>query len=213
MVFGFFTKTKSQSAAEDTFEDAYRRSTSPRSAASPPPQSPLPIREEGQAEILDGADTGTSANPVLEPSRLKPLIKSIPPKILHEFTIAQLSTASPEVLQHLCSFYSSLTPPPRLHCVRCHKNFFEVENTDRSCLVPHDDESAEVEHVGTSKSKVSGSIGTTYETIWGCCGNVTEVCHLNYILLISENNAHGTGRRCSRPSRWLVLRRLPHDGH
>ena len=59
------------------------------------------------------------------------------------------------------------------HCVRCHKDFTDVENTDRSCLVPHDDESAEVERVGRSR-KVGAAEGPVYETLWGCCGKTVE---------------------------------------
>lgn len=54
-----------------------------------------------------------------------------------------------------------------------------MENTDRSCLVPHDDESAEVERVGVTprsqkKGKVTGGFGSEYETLWGCCEKVVE---------------------------------------
>jgi len=74
--------------------------------------------------------------------------------------------------------------------MRCHKDFVEVENDDRSCLVPHDDESAEVERVGINlnlsfvggdgkggkrrgKGRTGGE-GSTFETLWGCCGKVVE---------------------------------------
>ncbi|KAJ7166890.1 hypothetical protein C8R46DRAFT_1095541, partial [Mycena filopes] len=79
------------------------------------------------------------------------------------YTLAHLSTASPQTLTYLSSFFSALEVPPTLHCVRCHKGYFDVENTDpdRSCLVGHDDDSAEVERVGK---------GAGYETLFGCCG-------------------------------------------
>jgi len=54
-----------------------------------------------------------------------------------------------------------------LHCVRCHRGFFELENTDRSCTVAHDDDSAIVERVRTG-------LGTEFETMWGCCGKTVE---------------------------------------
>jgi len=57
--------------------------------------------------------------------------------------------------------------------VRCHKSFFEVENTDRSCLVPHDDDSAEVERISLSKAK-DLNLASEYETLWGCCGRTVE---------------------------------------
>ncbi|KAG7097497.1 hypothetical protein E1B28_004839 [Marasmius oreades] len=126
---------------------------------------------------------------ITDPSALYELISSVPAKTLHEYTLTHLIPPSAEskrgtqqpvlahihapssiTLTHLTSFFSSLTPPPRLHCVRCHKFYYDVENTNRSCLVAHDDESAEVERVGVGK----GDSGTQYETLWGCCGKTVE---------------------------------------
>ncbi|KAF9463093.1 hypothetical protein BDZ94DRAFT_1260040 [Collybia nuda] len=108
------------------------------------------------------------------PVDLHSLILSIPPQTLHTYAVKHLAPPNqpdPETLTHLTTFFRELEPPPRLHCLRCHKSFFDVENTDRSCLVPHDDDSAEVERVGVaSKSKGAGS----YETLWGCCGRTVE---------------------------------------
>jgi hypothetical protein len=116
---------------------------------------------------------------ITDPAALHSLISSVPPKTLHEYTLKHLipptrssSTIHPPsslTLTHLTSFFSSLTPPPKLHCVRCHKFYFDVENGDRSCLVPHDDDSAEVERVGSSKMA-----DTAYQTLWGCCGKTVE---------------------------------------
>lgn len=79
---------------------------------------------------------------------------------------------SPETLTTLTQFFRTLTPPPQLHCVRCHKGYFELENTDTSCRVPHDDDSTIVERVGlTLGSKAETA---TYETLWGCCGRTVE---------------------------------------
>ena len=79
-------------------------------------------------------------------------------------------------LPTLAALFAELAPPPRLHCVRCHKDYVEVENDDRSCLVAHDDESAEVERVGTAKraGRVPGTVRATFETLWGCCGKIVE---------------------------------------
>ncbi|CCL98263.1 uncharacterized protein FIBRA_00257 [Fibroporia radiculosa] len=104
-------------------------------------------------------------------------ISSIPAKVVHSYIISQVPRASEDILSALANFFSELSPPPRLHCVRCHKDYTEVDNDDRSCLVPHDDESAEVERVGRNANRggrSAGDPGTTYETIWGCCGKVTE---------------------------------------
>ncbi|KAJ7707670.1 hypothetical protein B0H17DRAFT_526459 [Mycena rosella] len=55
--------------------------------------------------------------------------------------------------------------PPTLHCVPLPQRLFDVENNDRSCLIGHDDDSAEVERVGK---------GAGYETLWGCCGKTVD---------------------------------------
>ncbi|ESK85343.1 hypothetical protein Moror_5970 [Moniliophthora roreri MCA 2997] len=144
-----------------------------------PPDTPSP-----PAHPLD-ADLGLISNP----AALYELISSVPAKTLHEYTLNHLipppadskraaqfkhpiHTPSSITLTHLTSFFSSLTPPPRLHCVRCHNFYFDVENNDRSCLVAHDDESAEVERVGIGKGKIDAA--TQYETLWGCCGKTVE---------------------------------------
>ncbi|KIK58038.1 hypothetical protein GYMLUDRAFT_246408 [Collybiopsis luxurians FD-317 M1] len=115
---------------------------------------------------------------ITDPAALHALVSSVPPKVLHEYTLAHLipparsskpiHPPSSLTLTHLTSFFSSLTPPPQLHCVRCHKFYYDVENVERSCLVPHDDESAEVERVGGKGAD------TQYETLWNCCGRTVE---------------------------------------
>ncbi|KAI0337914.1 hypothetical protein BDW22DRAFT_1432927 [Trametopsis cervina] len=102
------------------------------------------------------------------------LVTSIPAKTLHSYVLEQLPSASTTTLESLCAFFNTLTPPPKLHCVRCHKDFTDVENDDRSCLVPHDDESAEVERVGRTGEARKTKEWTEYETLWGCCGKTTE---------------------------------------
>lgn len=121
---------------------------------------------------------------ITDPAALHSLISNVPAKLVHEYILNHLippkssrgsslshpvETPSSRTLTHLTSFFSLLTPPPRLHCVRCHKFFFDVENDERSCLVPHDDDSAEVEHTGRASEGSS-----KYETIWGCCGKTVE---------------------------------------
>ncbi|KAJ3743947.1 hypothetical protein DFH05DRAFT_1493129 [Lentinula detonsa] len=122
-----------------------------------------------------------------DPAAIHSLISSVPPKTLHEYILARLipparssnthndnnatviHPPSSLTLTHLTSFFSTLTPPPQLHCVRCHKSYYEVENVERSCLVPHDDESAEVERVGLGRGA-----DTQYETLYNCCGRTVE---------------------------------------
>jgi len=103
-------------------------------------------------------------------------LNSIPAKALHTYVLHQIPRAPEPVLSTLAEFFSELAPPLRLHCVRCHKDYAEIENDDRSCLVAHDDDSAEVERVGrgAKSGRPAGDPGTTYETLWGCCGKITE---------------------------------------
>ncbi|KAF8433012.1 hypothetical protein L210DRAFT_3507292 [Boletus edulis BED1] len=145
------------------------------SPAPPPPDTPTP--------------------PPVCPSETKALydlMLTIPPKTLHAYTLAHLRPQlplpsaptssslgllpnsntprppSPNMVNKLTSFFSTLAPPPLLHCVRCHKDFYEVENEgkDKACHVPHDDESALV-------SRISGG-GGGYETLWSCCGQTAS---------------------------------------
>lgn len=102
------------------------------------------------------------------PEALHALVSTIPAKTLHAYVLANIPIAPPDTLTALASFFATLTPPPRLHCVRCHADYTEVENTDRSCHVPHDDDSAYVERVGMCRG------GSEYETQYGCCGKTVE---------------------------------------
>ena len=134
---------------------------------------------------LGPADTPSpppeDAEQVTDPTALHTLIASVPAQTLHSYMLKHLSSVppfsvplqtgtpppSPRTLRILTQFFASLTPPPRLHCVRCHRGFFELENTDRSCTVAHDDDSAIVERIRTG-------LGTEFETMWGCCEKTVE---------------------------------------
>jgi hypothetical protein len=87
---------------------------------------------------------------------------------MHSYVLTNLPAAQPPTLESLAIFFATLTPPPRLHCARCHADYVEVENSERACRVPHDDESAEVERIGR------GAGGAEYETLYGCCGRTVE---------------------------------------
>lgn len=118
---------------------------------------------------------------VTDPTALHALIASVPAQTLHTYTLARLNPAlfsstgplfaevTPPTLTALTAFFSSLTPPPKLHCVRCHSGYFDLENNDTACRVQHDDDSALVERVGLGKG-----MGTEYETLWGCCARTVE---------------------------------------
>ncbi|KAH8118809.1 hypothetical protein DFH11DRAFT_1502956 [Phellopilus nigrolimitatus] len=185
MVFGLFGRSKGAPPIPGVVEQTQLRTPSPSastSAATGPPQEDLPhdVKRGVKRSRFSSPNpvtepiTGDIHLPPTDPSELSSLIKKVPPKTLHSYVLTHIANASPQEIASLIEFFASLTPPPKLHCVRCHKDFVEVENTDRSCLVPHDDESAEVEYVGSSKSKVAGVAGTTYETLWGCCNKVVE---------------------------------------
>ena len=154
-------------------------------------QSPSPAARMARLSVEEGARQGsltrqagpsTSAQLLTQPAFVPPEatadsltshIKSIPAKTLHSYVLSRIPRTPEPLLPALATFFADLTPPEKLHCVRCHKDYVEVENDDRSCLVPHDDESAEVERVGRGVKSVRDP-GTTYETIWGCCGKITE---------------------------------------
>src|SRR5882757_1167552 len=99
------------------------------------------------------------------PEALHDLVSTIPAKTLQAYVLAHLPTAPPDTLSALVSFFAALTPPPLLHCVRCHSDYMEIENDNRSCQVPHDEDSAFVEWVSSI-----GRNGSEYETQYGCCG-------------------------------------------
>ncbi|KZS91286.1 hypothetical protein SISNIDRAFT_456898 [Sistotremastrum niveocremeum HHB9708] len=138
-----------------------------------PPQSPM-IHDRGSPNPSEASEST-----VVTSASLLALLNSVPPKTLHTFLTSRLHSLTPSELLTLSHILAELEPPPKLHCVRCHKTYVEVENDDRSCLVPHDDDSTEVERAGTRTSKRSSNArtGTTvsrYETYWGCCGQTVE---------------------------------------
>ncbi|KAI0737731.1 hypothetical protein C8Q80DRAFT_301484 [Daedaleopsis nitida] len=159
-----------------------------RSASPTTKISRLSIEEHQSSPTRRGSISGTGGiltaiapNPAFVPPEptvesLSAHLSGIPAKTLHAYVLARIPHTEPESLPVLASFFCELAPPQKLHCVRCHKDYVDVENDDRSCLVPHDDESAEVERVGTAKraNRVPGTVGATFETLWGCCGKIVE---------------------------------------
>ncbi|TDL30021.1 hypothetical protein BD410DRAFT_50114 [Rickenella mellea] len=155
MVFGLFGTRKP--AVTDNEQRA--SPTNSIHGADKPPRTPSPGAGE---QILDDGNT------IADPATLITRLKRIPPKTLHSFVLREIPNASHVQLAALTAFFGTLEPPPVLHCVRCHKGYVEVENDDRACKVAHDDDSAEVEHVGLGRGK------GTYETIFGCCNKTVE---------------------------------------
>jgi hypothetical protein len=184
MVFGLFSRkseTKVQTSQEP-ISTQQLRTPSPSESASVgqgaiPPESSSIITPGSPTRAHFNLSEPASTTP--DPETLSTLLKAVPAKTLHAYTLSHLSNAEPPVLAALSSFYSTLTPPPRLHCVRCHKDYVEVENDDRSCVLPHDDESASVERIGLNSTRRKGPGGTvregaTFETRWGCCDKTVE---------------------------------------
>lgn len=100
---------------------------------------------------------------------LKGLLKSVPAKTLHSYLASRVNKLAPSELISLQQVLSELEPPPLLHCVRCHNDFTDIENTDHSCQVPHDDESAAVQYRAKTKTTLGG-----HETFYACCGQTVE---------------------------------------
>ena len=101
------------------------------------------------------------------PEALHSLVATIPAKTLHSYVLAHILTAPPDTLVSLASFFATLIPPPLLHCVRCHADYTEIENDDRSCCMLHDEDSIELKWIGWNGR-------CEYETIYRCCDKTVE---------------------------------------
>jgi hypothetical protein len=65
------------------------------------------------------------------PEALHPLVTSIPAKTLHANLLDNIPAAPPETLAIFASFFVTLSPPSLLHCVQCHEDYTDIENSDR----------------------------------------------------------------------------------
>jgi len=149
------------------------------------PMSPL---QNSLSQLAVHSDSESQSSPEQQSQKLYRLVASVPAKTLHQYTLSKLrAAANPSTsttsehhlpratLAAVADFYADLHPPPKLHCVRCHKEYVEVENDDRSCTVAHDDESTFVERVGRGARRGrGGEDGSEYETLWQCCGKTVE---------------------------------------
>ncbi|KAF7969921.1 hypothetical protein HWV62_25520 [Athelia sp. TMB] len=204
MVFGLFSRKPAQQPAPMTPDSKLASSSTVDIAASvlglrtPSPSvasgaGPGAVHSPAFSFSAPGAPAdGMEVDTAPSAEALHSLVRSVPPKILHEYVLEHLhpslAAASPLSpiygppplplttleLNVLATFFSTLAPPPLLHCVRCHNGFFDVENTDRSCTMAHDDDAAEVERVGAGRLSLGGEGGAHYETLWGCCGRTVE---------------------------------------
>jgi hypothetical protein len=174
-MFSFFSRKQQQPPAAPKQSDIESPdamivdSVAPQQLRTPSP-SEVASNGLGPAPLMASPSLDPPPKPPLQPTpeALHDLVSTIPAKTLHGYVLTQLPTAPPDTLASLASFFETLTPPPRLHCVRCHVDYTEIENTDRSCHVPHDDDSAYVERVGMTRG------GSEYETQYGCCGKTVD---------------------------------------
>ncbi|KAH9986346.1 hypothetical protein BJV74DRAFT_753855, partial [Russula compacta] len=170
-MFGFFSRKQQPAAKVSNLQsDAMAVDSEPQQLRTPSP-SEAAFNGLGSAAYTTttmtapGAPSAETSKPAVPPTpeALYSLVTTIPPKTLHAYVLTHIPVAPPDTLLALASFFATLTPPPLLHCVRCHADYTEVENDDRSCRVPHDDDSTEVEWVGRARGDCE------YETFWGCC--------------------------------------------
>src|ERR1700731_3291229 len=110
MLFGFFSHAQLQPSPNEPSTSAHQlRTPSPSDSPAPhPPPSPSP-------------------EPQVQPHELHALLTTIPPKTLHTYPLTRLhpdfpTPPAPATLTALGAFFAHLTPPPLLHCVRCHKD-------------------------------------------------------------------------------------------
>lgn len=171
-MFGFFSRNQQPAAKVPNLP------SDPMVVDSEPPQQlRTPSPSEAAFHGLGQQHPSTTMTPPPGPSipavpptpeALHSLVTSIPAKTLHAYVLDNIPAAPPDTLAVLASFFATLSPPPLLHCARCHEDYTDIENGDRSCRVPHDDDSAEVEWVGHKRGD------SDYETYYGCCGKTVE---------------------------------------
>ena len=102
---------------------------------------------------------------------LKTLIAQIPPSTLRNFVLSRLDSPSQELVDSLRLVFTGLRIPETLHCLRCHTDYVEDDNTNTSCQMPHDDEERDDDN---------------YDIVrWPCCGeeedlvSVARICKRN----------------------------------
>ncbi|KAG9041714.1 hypothetical protein FS837_011843 [Tulasnella sp. UAMH 9824] len=161
-------KRKSESIEPDSTntpqpeDETPRESPAPSTVADSPsrPVKPSPRRKPRSKSLVRPVTPPPAKSPEeIALDELKGLVQSCPPKSFHSALLARLNGATPEQVASLSKLLEGLTPPPMLHCARCHQDYLEEENYDRICVIDHDDNSTEVRH---------------NETFWGCCGASTE---------------------------------------
>ena len=106
---------------------------------------------------------------------LRDLVSSVPLKTLRAHTLRTINQlqGSPtpddtnEELRVLTRFFSTLTRPPTLHCVRCHDEYFAIENDRYACTMGHDT-------LCVTLRRASERGYGEYDAFWECYGRTTE---------------------------------------
>lgn len=162
--------------------------------AAPKPKKPRAPRKKAAPKATDAPDASTNGDAGLkvvvdsaEPNGtgfkdiegLRELIAAVPPKTLHVFLKQRLDVQRPGTKKRpnanvfptldadypvISAFFTGLTAPPKQHCVRCHQDYFDIDNGPRSCVKEHDDDSA----------IVRGFAASVHRTFWGCCGQTVD---------------------------------------
>ena len=117
------------------------------------------------------AQNGTKEAPASSAARialLRSRIEKMPLKTLHDYVLANLDSPSPERSESLLDVFESLKMPQKIHCARCHKDYFEDENTKFSCRMEHDDDTMD---------------GDRQVWEWLCCGLTIRTVSPSFILV------------------------------
>lgn len=131
----------------------------PKSAPGSPSRKPK-SRAKPRSSIQQLKPEAPPDTPeVAAQKRLQALVKSLPPKSFHSAIASRLQEANPDQVAVLTQLLEGVEPPALLHCARCHSDYYDEENYERSCVMDHDDDSTEVKHG---------------ETTWGCCANTVR---------------------------------------
>lgn len=125
--------------------------------APPKPRKPrkstkksLPAPENAPDASAEAKETNGTKAGTATLDELKQLVTQVPPKALHRFLMERLDVQKPgkakkrananvfPTLQNdfpiLSAFFNGLEAPPKLHCLRCHSDYFEIENGPRACV-------------------------------------------------------------------------------
>ena len=138
-------RKRGSEALEDDAEDAsskpdQKTNGTPVKAIKSKPQTPVSSSAKRHPRARSRART-PKPEPVPETpeqaalSALKATVRSYPPKSFHDALLHRLDSATPEQVSVLASLLEGLTPPLQLHCARCHHDYYEEDNGDRSCIM------------------------------------------------------------------------------